>query len=59
MCIDKTKKIMIDRDEYEYTGEMDQEGRACGDGLAKGWCTFEGTFTEDFPIICKCLLLGS
>ena len=41
---------MIQESLFSYTGELDDEGRACGIGQAidsKGVQTYQGTFFED------------
>ena len=37
-------KVMSDGIEYDYEGEVDQDGKACGIGVANGTMRYEGTF---------------
>ena len=54
----QTKTIKIDGEPYQYTGEVDRQGKACGVGYAKkngSNASYRGTFFNDLPEgICTC-----
>ena len=53
LTITDEKRIEITIKEYDYTGEMDQDGKACGQGVAvfvnDKDMRYEGTFLDDQP----------
>ena len=52
----------IDGIEYEYTGELDENGLACGEGIAlqkfNNKYAYKGSFADDFwHGVCKYLVV--
>ena len=50
---DQKKTISMLGMKFDYTGEVDQNGKACGKGVAFGLYTFSGIFNNDCIIVGK------
>lgn len=49
LCLGKKKVVLFTGDEYDYSGELDQDGNLCGHGVAiyPALLKYEGTFLNN------------